>query len=275
MSLPILTTDSLNIYLAEVNRYPLMSHEEETRIAERYYKTHSVEDAHRLVTSNLRFVVKIALEYRNYGVKLPDLIQEGNIGLMVAVKKFNPFKGFRLITYASWWIRSFIQEFILKATGMVRHGSKALKKKLFYRKNRAETNAPLQVDMPHGEEHLPDISLDVALSDGKTTRLDMLRDDESDPHKAVQVRQDEAVVKKQVGSALAKLSDKERVVIEGRLLSDEPESLATLGIRLGLTRERVRQIEAAAMKKLKGTLAHLNGSRAVNNGYDDALTPGA
>lgn len=266
MSLPILTTDSLNIYLAEVSRYPLMTHEEESRIAERYYKTRCVEDAHRLVTSNLRFVVKIAIEYRNYGVKLSDLIQEGNVGLMVAVKKFNPFKGFRLITYASWWIRSFIQEFILKATGMVRHGSKALKRKLFYKKDREESNAPGQTSS--GEEHLADISLDVVLSDGKSTRMDMLPDDESDPYQAVQVRQEQAIVKKQVGSALAKLNDKERVVIEGRLLADEPESLAALGIRLGLTRERVRQIEAAAIKKLKNTL---KGSRAVNNGHNGAL----
>ncbi|MEK6791003.1 MAG: sigma-70 family RNA polymerase sigma factor [Deltaproteobacteria bacterium] len=263
MSLPILTTDSLNIYLAEVNRYPLMTHEEESRIAQRYYKTHSVEDAHRLVTSNLRFVVKIALEYTHYGVKLPDLIQEGNIGLMVAVKKFNPFKGFRLITYANWWIRSFMQEFILKATGMVRHGSKALKKKLFYKKDREETNASGQ--MPPGEEHLPDLSLDATLFDGKTTHMDMLRDHDSDPQQAVQVRQEQAVVKKQVGSALAKLNDKERMVIEGRLLADEPESLATIGVRLGLTRERVRQIEAAAMKKLRDTLKG-KGSRAVYNG---------
>ncbi|MBI5236707.1 MAG: sigma-70 family RNA polymerase sigma factor [Deltaproteobacteria bacterium] len=265
MSLPILTTDSLNIYLAEVNRYPLMSHEEESRFAERYYKTRGVEDAHRLVTSNLRFVVKIALEYRNYGVKLSDLIQEGNVGLMVAVKKFNPFKGFRLITYAGWWIRSFIQECILKATGMVRHGSKALKKKLFYKKDRAETNAPLPVDMPPVEEHLPDISLDVALSDGKATRMDMLQDLDSDPHQTIEVRQNEAVVKKEVGYALAKLNDKERMVIQGRLLSDEPESLATLGVRLGLTRERVRQIEAVAMKKLKDTLKRSSAVR-VNDG---------
>ncbi|MDP2690246.1 MAG: sigma-70 family RNA polymerase sigma factor, partial [Deltaproteobacteria bacterium] len=107
MGLPVLSDNTLHSYLAEINRYPVLSQEDEFAVAERYYRERSMEDAHKLVVSNLRYVVKIALEFRQYGCRLADLIQEGNIGLMVAVKKFNPYKGFRLITYATWWIRSF------------------------------------------------------------------------------------------------------------------------------------------------------------------------
>src|SRR3989337_3158734 len=121
MGLPVVS-DSIQSYLAEVNRYPVRSAEDEFTVAERYYRNRSIEDAHTLVTSNLKYVVKIALEYRNYGCRLADLIQEGNIGLMTAVKKFDPYKGFRLITYAKWWIKAFIQDFILKTTGLVKRG---------------------------------------------------------------------------------------------------------------------------------------------------------
>src|SRR3972149_1876841 len=132
MGLPVVS-DSIQSYLAEVNRYPVLSAEDEFTVAERYYRNRPIEDAHTLVASNLRYVVKIALEFRNYGCRLADLIQEGNIGLMMAVKKFNPFKGFRLITYATWWIKSFIQDFILKSKGLVRRAARDLKRKLFYR----------------------------------------------------------------------------------------------------------------------------------------------
>lgn len=259
MSLPVLS-DSLQSYLVEINRYPVLSHEEEYEVAVRYYRGRSIDDAHKLVVANLRYVVKIALEFRNYGMRLVDLIQEGNIGLMTAVKKFNPFKGFRLITYATWWIKSFIQEYILKNKGIVRRGGKELKKKLFYRNsgkvglNATDEILALPIETA-GPIDSSDLSLNASISDDAATHLDMLRDDGPGPVETVAEKQSTALVKKEVSGALALLNDRERIVVETRLMSDEPESLQSIGDRLGLTRERVRQIEGAAIKKLKKSLS--------------------
>lgn len=262
MSLPVLS-DSLQSYLVEINRYPVLSHEEEYEVAVRYYRGRSIDDAHKLVVANLRYVVKIALEFRNYGMRLVDLIQEGNIGLMTAVKKFNPFKGFRVITYATWWIKSFIQEFILRNRGMVRRGGKELKKKLFYRNSgkdslNANDEMPVLPRETGGPIDAADLSLNASISNDTVTHLDMLRDDGPGPVETVAEKQSTALVKKEVSGALALLNDKERIVVETRLMSDEPESLQSIGDRLGLTRERVRQIEGAAIKKLKKSLSGLS-----------------
>lgn len=260
MGLPVLA-DSLHNYLAEINRFPLLSQAQEFKIADRYRRTKSVEDAHTLVASNLRYVVKIALGFRNYGCRLADLIQEGNIGLMIAVKKFDPYKGFRLITYATWWIRSCIQEFILKTSGIVKRGAKALKRKLFYRTDtRADAHEP-KADVlmagsdPDDARWGNDLSLNSPVGDELTTRQDMLADSGPGPLEATATREEEAIVKREVKDALALLNGRERVVIEKRILSEEPESLQDIGDELGVTRERVRQIEAEAIKKLKKSLA--------------------
>src|SRR3990170_314057 len=256
MGLPVVS-DSIQSYLAEVNRYPVLSAEDEFTVAERYYRNRSIEDAHTLVISNLRYVVKIALEFRNYGCRLADLIQEGNIGLMVAMKKFNPFKGFRLITYATWWIKSFIQDFILKTKGLVRHDTRDLKKKLFYR-NPSELTSNAGEESAGGEDSavfFDDLSLNAAVSENGATHMELLRDEGPGPVEAISAKQTSALVKREVTDALACLNEKERVVIENRVMSDEPESLQGLGDRLGLTRERVRQIESQALKKLGRSLA--------------------
>lgn len=245
MGLPVLSADSINSYMAEVKRHPLLSPEEEFEVAERYYKYRRVEDAHKLVTSNLRYVVKVALEFRDYGCRLADLIQEGNIGLMLAVKKFDPHRGFRLITYATWWIRSLIQDFIVKTKGLVRHGSKALKKMLFY-KNGSEFN---------GAKPMSDLSLNNVTADEKTTHLDLLRDTGPNQEETFSALEEAASVKSEITDALATLSEKERTVIEDRVMAEEPASLQALGHRFGLTRERVRQIQGAALKKLKKALS--------------------
>ncbi|MFQ5736010.1 MAG: RNA polymerase sigma factor RpoD/SigA [Thermodesulfobacteriota bacterium] len=252
MGLPVVSDNTLQSYLAEVSRYPVLSPEDEFTIAERYYRNKSMEDAHRLVVSNLRYVIKIALEFRQYGCRLADLIQEGNIGLMVAVKKFNPYKGFRLITYATWWIRSCMQDFILKTRGLVKHNAKALKRKLFYRNGGEATpgaGSAGEVEFPH------DLSLNAALGDDGATHLDMLQDVDADPVDAVAESQERAIVKREVTGALALLNEKERMVVEKRVMNDEPESLQKIGDRLGLTRERVRQIESSALKKLQHALS--------------------
>lgn len=256
-------SDSIQSYLYDINRFPVLSQEEEFKIAERYYREKGLDDAKALVTSNLRYVVKIALEYRNYGCRIADLIQEGNIGLMVAVKKFNPYKGFRLITYATWWIRSFMQDFILKTTGLVKRGSKALKRKLFYKKDHAE-DALSAHDRIESDAYPYELSLDNPIADdGRTTHLDMLCDTRPGQEETASVREEQALAKREVRNALSILNDKERLVIENRVMADPPESLQNLGDRLGLTRERVRQIEAQALKKLEKTLAPMMISPAL------------
>jgi RNA polymerase sigma-32 factor len=262
MSLPVVT-DSVQSYLAEVNRYKLLTPEEERSVAERYFKTKSIDDAHTLVISNLRYVVKIALEFRNYGCRLADLIQEGNIGLMVAVKKFNPFKGFRLITYATWWIKSFIQDYILKTKGLVRHDTRDLKKKLFYRNPSELTAGEESASDEESGVFFDDLSLNAAIAENGATHMELLRDEGPGPVEAVSEKQTSALVKREVTNALACLNEKERVVIVNRVMSDEPESLQGLGDRLGLTRERVRQIESQALKKLEKSLARIKGTGLV------------
>jgi len=132
INLPVVK-NSLETYLVQINQFPLLSQEEEFELAVKYRKYNDIQAAQKLVTSNLRFVVKVALEYKSYGVKLLDLIQEGNIGLMMAVKKFNPYKGYRFISYAIWWIRAYIQNFIIKTWSLVKIGTTQAQKKLFYK----------------------------------------------------------------------------------------------------------------------------------------------
>ncbi len=258
MGLPILS-DSIQAYIVEVNRFPLLSKDEEQRLATRFFEKKDLDAAHKLVTSNLRFVVKTAYEYRQYGISIKDLIQEGNIGLMTAVKKFNPHKGNRLITYAVWWIKSRMQEHILKTTGIVKRGTRALKKKLFYKSAEAEA---CQGQLAANNENFSDkeittwdFSLDTPINDqNATTYMDGLVDENADQAELTSHTQETALVKRSVTDALAVLNKRELAIIEKRAMAEEPVSLQMLGIELGISRERVRQIESAAMKKLKTIL---------------------
>jgi RNA polymerase sigma-32 factor len=254
MSLPVLS-DTLDTYMAEINRFPVLTKEEEHELALSYYETKDLDSAHKLVTSNLRFVVKIAYEYRNYGCSLRDLIQEGNLGLMTAVKKFNPNKGVRLITYAVWWIRSFIQDFIIRTKSLVRRNSRALKKRLFYRQ--ATSNEPAPGIAGRAEDpYQTDLSLDTPLGGGgEATHLDSLGDLKAGQEEVLADAEENSIVKGDVKNALALLNEKEKYVIEKRVMAEEPESLNSIGESLGVTRERVRQIESAALKKLQKTLS--------------------
>jgi RNA polymerase sigma-32 factor len=233
-----------------------------------------VNAAHRLVTANLRFVVKVAAEYAGYRMKKMDLIQEGNLGLMMAVKRFDPERGYRLISYAVWWIRAYIQDFIIRSWSMVKIGTTQLQKKLFFRMSRlrgigsdeAVDREELQALMDGQEVDAKvealcrrvrsrDLSLNASLGDGKTTFEDLLEDGEGNQEVLLLEREEEDLRREKIGAALAKLTPRERQVVEGRFFVGESTTLQEVGDRLGITRERVRQLEANAIRKLRDLLA--------------------
>lgn len=270
-NLPVVK-NSLESYLAQINQFPLLTKEEEFELAVRYGKQNDIEAAHKLITSNLRFVVKVALEYKTYGVKLPDLIQEGNIGLMMAVKKFNPHKGFRFISYAIWWIRAYMQNFIIKTWSLVKIGTTQAQKKLFYKigkirnaleadrenENRYELLAK-DFDVPKEdviemEQRMSsrDLSLDSPFDEGnELSHLDLLREDSPDQEETLAQEQEKEIREQEIKKALKRLNEKETYIIKNRIMSDEPHTLQEIGNHLKLSRERVRQIESEALRKLK------------------------
>jgi RNA polymerase sigma-32 factor len=269
--------DSLDRYVAEINRYPVLSREDEQALAIHYKETGDVETAHRLVTANLRFVVKVAHEYKGYGFRLLDLIQEGNIGLMVAVKKFDPAREYRLISYAVWWIRAYMQNFILRSWSLVKLGTTQAQRKLFYKlrgtqaqlaKLDAEGAQPsaAQVakelgveisDVNEMDQRLAarDFSLDAERSsESKISHLDSLADLGDNQEELVGRAEQQDIMKDQVSSALATLNEKERYIVENRLMADEPLTLREIGEKFHISRERARQIEANVVKKVKKLL---------------------
>lgn len=265
MSLPVLS-NSLQSYIVQINRFPLLSKDEEFDLAVRLKKYNDLDAAHKLITANLRFVVKVAMEYRDYGCRLADLVQEGNIGLMKAVKKFDPYKGLRLITYAVWWIRAGIQAFILKSWSLVSRNSKELKRRLFCRFTESSNkiieienngNKKLEANpsaMGIDEDISRDFSLDEQIGDNETTHLDMLSDGSQNQEDAILASEEGRLNKSHIEYAIQVLNEKERFVIENRITSDNPLTLQEIGGKLGITRERVRQIEETALKKLRKRL---------------------
>ncbi len=264
--------NSLESYLIKINRFPLLTREEEFQLAERYRKYNDMEAAHKLITSNLRFVVKVAFEYRIYGVKLLDLIQEGNIGLMVALKKFDPYKGYRFISYAVWWIRAYMQNFIIKSWSLVKIGTTQSQKKLFYKigkvRKALESNQEdeKKYELLAHHLHVPkkdiiemeqrmssrDLSLDSTFDeDHELTHLDLLQDNSPDQEELVTRKEERRLREQKVSNAMNRLSKKEIYVIKNRIMADEPLTLQEIGGHLKLSRERVRQIESEALKKLK------------------------
>ncbi|ORJ60474.1 RNA polymerase sigma factor RpoH [Geothermobacter hydrogeniphilus] len=276
-------SDNFEHYMAQVNRFELLTPEQEIDLARRYRDQGDLTAAERLVTGNLRFVVKIAYEYRNYGCKLLDLVQEGNIGLMLAVKKFDPDRGIRLISYAVWWIRAYIQNFIIKSWSLVKIGTTQAQKKLFFKLNQTrealkrltggsnseEIAAELDVRTTEVEEmeqrmHARDASLDLKLVDGDDYSLmDSLADERANQEELLAERQEDEQRRKQVGEALSRLKPRERDIVAARLLDDPPLTLQELADRYGISRERVRQIEQNALKKMKEALQCLSPPTAA------------
>jgi RNA polymerase sigma-32 factor len=265
--------DSTSLYFTEIRRFPVLTPEEEYRLAVKFYEEKDLEAAHTLITSNLRFVVKIAGEYRAYGMKMIDLIQEGNVGLMMAVRKFNPYKGFRLISYAVWWIRAYIQNHIISAWSLLKIGTTQAQRKLFFKLNQAKSAirnmigeddvpaASLSLDVKESEfvemeQRLRgDYSLDSEIASGEGyTLLEGLADDRLNQEEALARNQEAAILEKEVSLALTRLNEKERYVIEHRVSAEEPMTLQEIADHFSISRERVRQIEEGALKKMKTLL---------------------
>lgn len=267
--------DGLSKYLSEIRLFPLLDEQEEYRLSVRLFENNDIEAAQTLITSNLRFVVKIAAEYRNYGIKMQDLIQEGNIGLMLAVRKFNPYKGFRLITYAVWWIRAQIQSYVVSSWSLLKIGTTQAQRKLFFKLKQAKdairrmtggdddllaTAESLDVSGAEIEEMelrlMGEVSLDAELVSGEgATLLETLEDERPNQENVLSALQEEQMLKVVVGAAVARLGEKEKFIVEHRICADDPMTLQEIADYFSISRERVRQIEANALNKLKGYLA--------------------
>jgi RNA polymerase sigma-32 factor len=281
-----LALDSFDHYMTQINRFNLLSREEEINLARRYREDGDISAAHRLITGNLRFVVKVANEYRQYGVKLLDLVQEGNIGLMMAVKKFDPDRGIRLISYAVWWIRAYIQNFILKSWSLVKIGTTQAQKKLFYKLSQTK-DALMRLtgrnDDTEIAEHLAvrtdevtemtsrlrarDASLDLELVEGDDyTLLSTLADERENQEELLAEKEQQQAARGMADKALASLNSREQQIIRARILEDEPLTLQELADQFGISRERVRQLEQNALKKMKGALARCGAEVDVVEG---------
>ncbi len=276
--LPVVT-DTLDLYIAQIKKFDLLSREEEYRLATDYKNHGDRQSAHRLICANLRFVVKIAHEYRGYGLKTLDLIQEGNIGMMMALRKFDPERGLKFITYAVWWIRAYINNFIMKNWSLVKIGTTQAQKKLFFKLNQTrralrrltgreepqEIANELAVRDSEVEEMAlrmaaRDASLDLKLTEGSDyTLLDSLADERDNQETLLLEHEETQVLSDQVEDALAVLNKRERHIVQQRILCDTPQTLQELADHYSVSRERIRQIEKAALTKLKGQLALTHG----------------
>lgn len=273
----IAVRDSVNFFLKEVERYPLLSREEEYQLALKHYEENDIEAAKKLVVSNLRFVIKIANEYISYGFPVSDLIQEGTIGLMQAVKRFNPHKGYRLISYAVWWIKAKIHNFIMSSWSLVKIGTTQAQRKLFQKIGKAKKKLNIEKDKL-GPEDLKsvadsfgvrekdvltmeirlasrDFSLDKHIGeDESSTYIDSLPDYRKNQEEIVEQRAADELTYEGLKQGVDKLSEKQRCVIEGRFISSPPKKLRELGEELGISKERVRQIEREALNKIRSVI---------------------
>jgi RNA polymerase sigma-32 factor len=276
--LPALSPDGgLNRYLSEIRKFPMLAKDEEFMLAKRWAEHQDPKAAHKLVTSHLRLVAKIAMGYRGYGLPVGEVISEGNVGLMQAVKKFDPDRGFRLATYAMWWIKASIQEYVLRSWSLVKMGTTAAQKKLFFnlRKVKSEISALEEGDLRHDQvEQIatklgvteqdvinmnrrmssPDSSLNAPLraSEGESEWQDWLVDDKQVSQETVLADSEEYDQRMDLLKvAMGELNDREKEILTERRLKDNPTTLEDLAERFGVSRERVRQIEVRAFEKLQ------------------------
>ena len=286
LSLPALTPESsLSGYLREIRKFPMLEPEQEFRLAKSWREDGDVDAAHELVTSHLRLVAKIAMGYRGYGLPLAELISEGNVGLMQAVKRFDPDKGFRLATYAMWWIRAAIQEYILHSWSLVKMGTTAAQKKLFFnlRKLKGQlqviedgdlhpdtvTKIAKRLDVPEQDVvsmnrrlASPDHSLNAPLQiDGDGEWQDWLVDESDNQEETLGDREELESRRALLSHAMEALNERERHILVERRLSESPKTLEDLSQEYGISRERVRQIEVRAFEKLQKSVRNAAAER--------------
>lgn len=270
----ISSRDPLTIYLQEIRKYPLLTREEEMDLAKRYFEDKDPQIAQKLVHSNLRFVVKVAAEYSKFGSKMIDLIQEGNVGLMHAVKEYNPYKGARLITYAVWWIRGYIQEYLMRQYSMVRIGTTQNQRKLFYQLQKHKevlTSAKSadqiralskELDIPEDEIQvmaqrlfMRDTSLDKKVDEDSTSSMMDLQSTPEEPLDETLARLEQLeLLKEKIQDIRPELTEKELILLDERILNDQPLTLQEIGHKYGITREAVRQTEARLIKKIQAKM---------------------
>jgi RNA polymerase sigma-32 factor len=266
----------LSRYLTEIRKFPMLAKDQEFMLAQRWKEHQDTEAAHQMVTSHLRLVAKIAMGYRGYGLPIGEVISEGNVGLMQAVKKFEPDKGFRLATYAMWWIRASIQEYILRSWSLVKMGTTAAQKKLFFNLRRAKSEISALEEGDLHPDHVqqiatklgvlneevismnrrlsgPDSSLNAPLrSDSESEWQDWLQDETQVSQESALAESEEKTIRMSLlDEAMHELSDRERHILTERRLKDDPTTLETLASEYGVSRERVRQIEVRAFEKLQ------------------------
>ena len=285
-NLPTPSVGGLSLYLAQIKKFPMLDAEEEYMLAKNWRENGSLQSAHKLVTSHLRLVAKIAMGYRGYGLPVNELISEGNIGLMQAVKKFDPDKGFRLATYAMWWIKASIQEYVLRSWSLVKMGTTTAQKKLFFNlkklKNQIapgqegdlkneqveEISKRLDVDSKEvvnmnrrmmGQEK----SLNEPIKSGETDEWqDWLVDDSLDQELIISQKQEYDDKKELLNDAMKILNGREKEIINARRLSENPKTLEELSKKYKISRERIRQIETKAFEKLQKSM--INASKSKN-----------
>lgn len=283
---PPRTRSTFEQYIDEITRVPLLTREEELELATRYAENRDPESGKALVEANLRFVVKMAYSYRNYNVKLTDLVQEGNIGLMKAVEKFKPERGYRLISYAVWWIKAYMQNYIIRSWSMVKVGTTQMQRKLFFRSRGEEENhemgaveETLQEEVPSTDGTLlvpaesrkksarrqlsaaaRDFSLDMEIGDDSNqTYVDLLPSQEPAQEEKLAKEEIMAQVAFRLKDFITDLPEKELFILQNRLLSDEPRTLQDIGEVYGVSRERIRQIENSLKERIRKALQSIDG----------------
>ena len=285
-NLPTPSVGGLSIYLAQIKKFPMLDAEEEYMLAKNWRENGNLQSAHKLVTSHLRLVAKIAMGYRGYGLPVNELISEGNLGLMQAVKKFDPEKGFRLATYAMWWIKAAIQEYVLRSWSLVKMGTTTAQKKLFFNLKKIKNQIAVGQEGDLRDEQVKEISkrLDVdshevvnmnrrmmgqekSLNDpiksGETDEWqDWLVDDSLDQELIISQKQEYNDKKELLNSAMKILNEREKEIITARRLSEEPQTLEDLSKEYKISRERIRQIETKAFEKLQKSM--INASKSKN-----------
>ena len=286
-TLPALTDSGLSHYLAGIHKFPLLEPKEEYMLAKRWREHEDTDAAHKLVTSHLRLVAKIAMGYRGYGLPISDVISEGNVGLMQAVKRFEPDRGFRLATYAMWWIKAAIHEYVLRSWSLVKMGTTAAQKKLFFKLRSTKGQIDALEDGDLTAEHVKQIADRLGVAEGEVISMnqrlsghdsslnaplrgdteseaewqDWLADNTLDQETQLGEAQELEERRTLLVDAMEELNEREQDILQSRCLREEPQTLEKLSVKYGISRERVRQIEVRAFEKLQEAMKAAHGAK--------------